>query len=160
MKTSRFVGRCADLLMARRRVLLVVSMVLTVVFAGTATRLKLDPGFNKMIPVTHPYMKTFLEYASTFTGANRVLVNLRWKGEGDIYNPEFLGTLRKASDEVFFIPGVARSSVQSLFTPNVRYIEVTEKGFVGDVVVPARFDGSPEALETVRRNVQRSGQID
>ena len=159
MKTSRFVGRCADLLMARRRVLLVVSMVLTVVFAGTATRLKLDPGFNKMIPVTHPYMKTFLEYASTFTGANRVLVNLRWKGEGDIYNPEFLGTLRKASDEVFFIPGVARSSVQSLFTPNVRYIEVTEKGFVGDVVVPARFDGSPEALETVRRNVQRSGQI-
>jgi predicted RND superfamily exporter protein len=159
MTNSRFVDRCADLLMAWRRVLLVLSIVMTVVFAGTATRLKLDPGFNKMIPVTHPYMKTFLEYASTFTGANRVLVNLRWKGEGDIYNPEFLGTLRKASDEVFFIPGVARSSVQSLFTPNVRYIEVTEKGFVGDVVVPARFDGSPEALETVRRNVQRSGQI-
>jgi predicted RND superfamily exporter protein len=157
--SSRFVARCADLLIARRRLLLVVFLLLTLLFGASATRLRLDPGFTKMIPVTHPYMKTFIEYANTFTGANRVLVDLRWKGEGDIYNKAFLDTLRKATDEVFFIPGVSRPSVQSLFTPNVRYIEVTEKGFTGDVVVPARFDGTPEALATVRANVQRSGQI-
>ena len=158
-KTSRFVDRCADLLIANRRVLLAVFIALTVLFGYSATRLQLDPGFNKMIPVTHPYMKTFIEYANIFTGANRVLVNLRWKGEGDIYNREFLDALRKATDDVFFIPGVARTKVYSLFTPNVRYIEVTEKGFYGDVVVPAKLTGTPEDLETVRRNVQRSGQI-
>lgn len=158
-RTTRLVDRCADLLIANRRILLALFIGLTLVLGYTATRLKLDPGFNKMIPVTHPYMKTFIEYANTFTGANRVLVNVRWKGEGDIYNKDFLDALRKATDEVFFIPGVARSRVQSLFTPNVRYIEVTEQGFVGDVVVPARFDGSAQALDTVRRNVQRSGQI-
>jgi predicted RND superfamily exporter protein len=158
-RTPRFVGRCADLLIAHRRLLLLLFVGLTLALGWSATRLRLDPGFTKMIPVTHPYMKTFIEYANTFTGANRVLVNVRWKGEGDIYNTEFLGVLRKATDEVFFIPGVARNRVQSLFTPNVRYIQVTEQGFVGDVVVPARFDGSPQALATVRSNVQRSGQI-
>ncbi|WP_077035806.1 RND family transporter [Pelomonas sp. KK5] len=157
--SPRFVERCADLLIHWRRPLLAVFIGLTLLFGASATRLTLDPGFTKMIPVTHPYMKTFIEYASTFTGANRVLVELRWKGPGDMYNKAFLDTLRKATDEVFFIPGVSRSGVQSLFTPNVRYIEVTEQGFVGDVVVPARFDGSAEALATVRANVQRSGQI-
>jgi predicted RND superfamily exporter protein len=158
-RIARFVDRCADLLIANRRVLLVLFVGLTLAFGWTATRLRLDPGFTKMIPVNHPYMKTFIEYATTFTGANRVLVNVRWKGEGDIYNKEFLDVLRKATDEVFFIPGVSRSRVQSLFTPNVRYIEVTEQGFIGDSVVPAKFDGSKEALDTVRSNVQRSGQI-
>jgi predicted RND superfamily exporter protein len=60
---------------------------------------------------------------------------------------------------VFFLPGVERGRVFSLFTPNVRYTEVTEAGFYGDVVVPARFSAQPDELDTVRRNVARSGQI-
>jgi predicted RND superfamily exporter protein len=153
------VDRCADLLLAHRRWLLPLFVVLTVVFAGTATRIKLDPGFYKMIPLQHPYMQTFVQYLDAFPGANRVLFNLRWKGEGDIYNPVFLKALHAASDEVFFIPGVERTRVSSLFTPDTRYVEVTEQGFYGDVVVPARFSASPADLDLVRRNVARSGVI-
>jgi predicted RND superfamily exporter protein len=153
------VDHCADLLLAHRRWLLPLFVVLTLVFAGTATRIKLDPGFYKMIPLQHPYMQTFVQYLDAFPGANRVLFNLRWKGEGDIYNPVFLKALHAASDEVFFIPGVERTRVSSLFTPDTRYIEVTEQGFYGDVVVPARFSGSPADLDVVRRNVARSGVI-
>jgi len=158
-KSQRFVNFCANKIISLRNSILLLCVLITLFCAYGATRLQLDPGFTKMIPATHPYMKTFIEYANTFTGANRVMVNLRWKGEGDIYNQAFLDTLRKATDDVFFIPGVSRSQVYSLFTPNVRYIEVTENGFYGDVVVPARFSGSTEDLEAVRRNVQRSGQI-
>jgi len=110
-KKSIFVDRCADLLMAHRRWLFVLFVLLTLVFAGTATRIKLDPGFYKMIPLQHPYMQTFVDYLKVFPGANRVLVNLRWKGEGDIYNKQFLQALREATDEVFFIPGVDRTRV-------------------------------------------------
>ena len=158
-KKSIFVERCADLLMAHRRWLFVLFVLLTLVFAGTATRIKLDPGFYKMIPLQHPYMQTFVDYLKVFPGANRVLVNLRWKGEGDIYNKEFLQALREATDEVFFIPGVDRTRVSSLFTPDTRFIEVTEEGFYGDVVVPSRFGGTDEDLAVVRRNVARSGVI-
>ncbi|WP_026035609.1 efflux RND transporter permease subunit [Cupriavidus sp. BIS7] len=156
---GRLVDTCASLLMRWRRVLLVLCLAVTVALGFSATRLRLDPGFNKMIPLQHPYMQVFTKYATTFSGANTVLVSLRWKGDGDIYNAAFMDKLRRATDEVFFIPGVDRSRVFSLFTPNVRYTEVTEAGFRGDVVVPGRFSGQPDELDRVRRNVARSGQI-
>ncbi|WER48853.1 efflux RND transporter permease subunit [Cupriavidus sp. WKF15] len=158
-RLGRFVDACAGVLMRQRRLLMLLCLAVTVALGLSATRLRLDPGFNKMIPLQHPYMQVFTRYASTFSGANTVLVSLRWKGDGDIYNAAFMDKLRHATDEVFFIPGVDRSRVFSLFTPNVRYTEVTEAGFRGDVVVPGRFSGTPDELDKVRRNVARSGQI-
>jgi predicted RND superfamily exporter protein len=156
---TTFVDRCAGALLAYRRPLLILFLLITGALAYTSLQLKLDPGFFKMIPLKHEYMKTFSKYLNVFPGANRVLVNLRWKGEGDIYNKAFLDALRNATDEVFFIPGVERTRVSSLFTPDVRFIEVTEQGFYGDVVVPAKFASTPEDLAIVRRNVAKSGVI-
>lgn len=156
---ERRVEGCADLLMARRKLLLTMFLLLTLGLGYSATHTQLDPGFNKQIPVRHEYMLNFLEFSQYFTGANRFLVSVQWKGEGDIYNAEFLDTLRKVTDDVFFISGVSRASVTSLFTANVRYIEITEEGFFGDVVVPPRFTASAEDLAQVRSNAARSGQV-
>ncbi len=155
-----FVDRCADLLIGYRRSLLIVFVLMTIGFGYSATRIQLDPGFLKQIPMTHEYMQTFSKYMMVFPGANIIQINLRWKGEGDIYNKEFLDTLRKVNDEVFFTPGVDRGKLASLFTPNVKYVEVTEEGFKGDVVVPSHFSAdNPEDLKAVRLNVTRSGEI-
>lgn len=158
-KVERMVDWSADRLISWRRPLLALFILITLILGYSATGIRLDPGFNKQIPVNHPYMKSFLHYSDTFSGANNILVSVRWTGKGDIYNPEFLETLRKVTNEVFFIPGVRRASVSSLFTPDVRYIEVTEQGYIGDVVVPPHFSGTPEDLAQVRRNTERSGQI-
>ncbi|WDD92169.1 MMPL family transporter [Burkholderia sp. FERM BP-3421] len=159
-RLAAFVERCAAAIMFRRRALMLLGVALTLALGWSATRLRLDPGFNKMIPMQHPYMQMFERYAGAFPGANTILVSLRWKGPGDIYNPLFMDALRHATDDVFFIPGVNRSRVFSLFTPNVHYTEVTEAGFRGDVVVPGRFSSAdPDDLAKVRRNVARSGQI-
>lgn len=158
-KIQQMVRWSADKLLAWRKPLLVLFVFITVALGYSASGIRLDPGFNKQIPVNHAFMKNFLHYSETFSGANNVLVSVRWKGEGDIYNPEFLEALRKVTDEVFFIPGVRRASVSSLFTPDVRYIEVTEQGYIGDVVVPPHFSGTEKDLQQVRRNTERSGQI-
>ena len=156
---TQAVHACADRLMAWRNGLLLVFVLLTLGLGYSATHTQLDPGFNKQIPVRHEYMVNFLKFSQYFTGANRFLVSVHWKGEGDIYNREFLDTLKKVTDEVFFISGFNRASVTSLFTANVRYIEITEAGFFGDVVVPPRFGGSAEDLAQVRSNTAASGQI-
>ena len=158
-KIQQLVEWSADKLLAWRKPLLILFILITVILGFSATGIRLDPGFNKQIPVNHSFMKNFLRYSETFSGANNVLVSVRWKGEGDIYNAEFLETLRKVTDEVFFIPGVRRASVSSLFTPDVRYIEVTEQGYKGDAVVPPHFSGTEKDLQQVRRNSERSGQI-
>ncbi|GAB1387633.1 MMPL family transporter [Melaminivora sp.] len=158
-RTDAFVATMARALIHLRKPLGAFFLLLTVVLGISALQTRLDPGFNKLIPLKHPYMAAFLQHSSTFSGANRVLVSVQWKGEGDIYNPEFLAVLRKVHDEVFFIPGVNRGSVRSIFAPNVRYIEVTEDGFTGDVVIPSRFSGDAESIAGVRSNVAKSGVV-
>ena len=146
-------------LIAKRKMLSVVFVLITLALGASALRVHLDPGFNKLIPLKHPFMEAFLKHGATFAGANRILVSVRWKGEGDIYNAEFMKVMRGVTDDVFFTPGVNRAQVFSIFTPNVRYIEVTEDGFAGEVVIPSRFEADAEGLAKVRANVARSGEI-
>lgn len=159
MTAGAVIQRIADLVFGRGRLLLIVFAALTALFAYTAAWLRVDAGFNKMIPLQHEYMKIFTEYQKTFGGANRVLVAVMQRDGRDIYNAEFFKTLKSLTDEVFFIPGVDRPTVTSLFTPNVRFIEVVEEGFAGGNVIPADFRGTPEDLEKVRRNVLKSGNV-
>jgi len=123
-----------------------------------ALRLHVDASFNKSLPSQHPYIRTFTKYESEFGGANRVLVALMAK-KGDIFTPEFFRELRRVTDEVTFLPAVDRPQVQSLFTPNVRYIEVVEDGFSGGNVIPADFAPTPPNFAKVRENIIKSGKL-
>lgn len=158
-RVARLIDTLARCLIAWRTPIAVVFLALTLALGWSATRTRLDPGFNKLIPLKHEYMKAFLAEANTFAGANRILVNVHWKGKGDIYNAEFLNALRGVTDGVFFTPGVNRAQVYSLFTSNVRYTEVTEDGYVGEVIIPSHFTADAQGLAEVRSNVAKSGQI-
>jgi predicted RND superfamily exporter protein len=150
-----WVEAIAQRIIDHRRMLVAVFLLLTVVLAGTATMLRADAAFTKMIPLDHPFMKVFMKYQSVFGGANRVLVAVSPR-QGDIYTPQTMDLLRQVTEEVFYIKGVERSSVTSLFTPNVRYMEVVEEGFRGGNIVSADFQGRPEQIEQVRVNVGKS----
>lgn len=158
LDSTKIINAIAHPVFAYRRTLLAVFTLITLLLGYSATQLRVDAGFNKMIPLQHEYMQSFTHYQNTFGGANRVLVAVMQK-QGDIYNPAFLNTLKQVTDEVFFIPGVDRPTVTSLFTPNVRFIEVVEEGFAGGNVIPAGYKGTPEELETVRKNVLKAGVV-
>lgn len=148
-----------NLIFRYRGVILLLFLVATAFMLNSAMQLKVDAGFHKLLPLSHPYMQTFVDYESEFGGANRILVALiRHDGE-DIFEPGFFETLRQVTDEVFFIPGIDRARVTSLFTPNVRFIEIVEDGFAGGNVIPDNFAPTPEMFERVRGNVVKSGQV-
>lgn len=155
----------SNLLFNNRALMLGIFAALTVFLAWSASGLKVDAGFKKMIPLEHPYMKTFTDYEQTFGGANRIIVALIREPAADgappatIFDKAFMASLKAATDDLFYIKGVDRPTVQSLFTPNVRFIEIVEGGFAGGNVIPATFHGEPEDLETVRRNVQKAGLV-
>ncbi|WP_417285302.1 efflux RND transporter permease subunit [Comamonas sp.] len=158
-RLEKMIAAIARWLISWSKTIVVLTLIATGLLAASAMRTHLDPGFNKLIPLRHDYMAAFLKHSATFSGANRILVSVQWKGNGDIYNKEFLETLRGVTDEVFFTPGVNRGQVYSLFTPNVRYIEITEDGYVGEVLIPSRFEANEQGLAQVRSNVAKSGQI-
>jgi predicted RND superfamily exporter protein len=76
-----------------------------------------------------------------------------------MFSAEFFNALKQATDEVFFLDGVDRSRVSSLFTPNVRFTEVVEDGIAGGNVVPADFQPTAEGLDQVRKNILKSGIV-
>lgn len=155
---DRILRAVVPLVYARPRLAFAVLMALTLALLAQALRLQPDAGFEKQIPLQHPYMQVFKQYEQAFGGANLISVALMRKG-GDIYDAKFLDALRAATDDVFFLPGVDRSRVQSLFTPGVRYIEVVESGFEGGDVVPRDYAPSPEMFERIRANVGKAGLI-
>src|SRR4029453_5044359 len=153
-----WVGRISYWIFNRRRVLLILFILVTMLLGAMASQLRVQAGFTKMIPLNHEYMKTFLEYQADFGGANRVLVAVKNRG-GTVFEKELMDTLRQGTEEVFFINGIERSSVTSLFTPNVRYNEVVEDGFRGGNIVGADFNGSQAQLAKVRENLLKSDWI-
>ena len=152
------VERFTNWIFGHRALLVVVFSLLTVVMGWYAAHLHVDASFNKGLPLEHPYIRTFTKYQSEFGGANRVFVALMAQ-KGDMFTPGFFKLLKDATDDIFFLPGVDRAQVQSLFTPNVRYTEVVEDGFSGGNVIPPDFQPTPEGLARVRQNVIKSGKI-
>lgn len=157
--TQEQVLRLAVPLVYKRRWLNLLWIALLTVFLGyQAAHMQVEAGFRKSIPLDHPYMQTLERYRETFGGANLIAVALIQK-HGRIYNRQFLHTLDQVTDAVFFLPGVDRAHVRSLFTPGVRYIEITENGFASGDVVPRNYKPSPAMFDRIEENVGKADII-
>ncbi|MFK7955268.1 MAG: RND family transporter [Lysobacterales bacterium] len=147
-----------QLVFGARVPLLLVFALITGVMAYFAAELRVDAGFKKQLPLQHEYMQTFLDYESEYGGANRLLVAVM-ADDGDMFTPEVFSAIEGITDAVFFVPGVNRASVRSIFTPNVRFVEVVEDGFAGGNVIPSDFSPSDAMFERVRGNIVKSGVV-
>ena len=151
-------GHIEKLLFTRRRVVLAAFALVTLAMVWLAAGLRVDAGFTKLVPTEHEYMQTFLEHRGEFGGADRVLVALVAR-EGDMFTPAFFTKLREVTDAMFFLPGVDRTQVFSVVTPNVRFIEVVEDGIAAGNVVPANFEPTDAGLARVRENIIKAGIV-
>ena len=144
---------------SHRGIVISVFALITLFLAYQASQLKLDAGFTKNIPLNHEYMQTYIKHKENFGGANNILVSV-CDTDSDIFNTQFFDTLKDVHDQVFFINGVNRSLVVSLFAPSTRFTEIVEGGFSGGPVIPADFDSSdPAGLQLVRNNVDKAGIV-
>ena len=143
----------------RLAVVIACALVTLVLLFGAATRLTLNASFEKMIPQGQPYIKNYLDNRAELRGLGNVLRIVVENTDGDIFDPKYQDTLRKINDELFLTPGVDRAWLKSLWTPSVRWTEITEEGFQGGPVMPDSYDGSPKATEQLRLNIARSGIV-
>ncbi len=157
---SRAEAWLEDAIFGHRTLILLVFAVGSLFFGAVALHgLRIDTSFNKTLPLRHEYMRTYLDpRVAEFRGANRVLVALMARS-GDMFTPEFFAAMRKATDEVTVMDGIDRTRVQSIFTPNVRYLEVVEDGIEAGNVVPADFTPTLENMARVRDNIRKAGII-
>ena len=144
---------------SRRLLVLVLFLSVSIFFGYLGSKVRPDASLERMIPLEHPYVINFLDHKEDLENlANFIRISVEAK-QGDIFDKDYLSVLEKISDEVFYLPGVDRTGLKSLWTPNVRWVEVTEEGFQGGTVIPATYDGSEASLEALRQNILRSGEI-
>ena len=156
--TNTRLHKIATFLINNRYGIVALFLAITIGMLFSMSNLRIETGFKKQLPLKHEYMQTFLQYEKDFGGANRVLVALVAR-DGNMFTPEFFGAFEEITDQVFFIPGVDRASVRSIFTPNVRFVEIVEDGFAGGNVIPSDYAPSAEMFEQVRSNIVKSGEV-
>ncbi|MFA5679552.1 MAG: MMPL family transporter [Pseudomonas sp.] len=147
------------LIFNNRMVILLLFFAVTLFMAFQASQVRPVTSFDKMIPLQHPYIVNMIEHRDDMANlGNSIRIAVAIK-DGDIFSTEYMETLKRVNDEVFFLPGVDRSNLRSLWTPNVRWTEVTEYGFDGGPVADKPAYLTNEDLEALRVNVLKSGEI-
>ena len=137
--------------------LIICTMVTVILGYFAVTKLTLNASFEKMIPQSHPYIKNYLDNQKELRGLGNAIRVVVENNKGDIFDPKYIDVLKQINDELFLMPGVDRAWMKSLWTPAVRWSEVTEEGFQGGPVMPDNYDGSPASVQSMRDNLARSG---
>lgn len=147
------------LIFNNRPAVIVICLLVSVFLFWQATLIKPSTSFEKMIPLEHPFIEKMMEHRNDLANlGNTVRISVEAK-DGDIFTKDYMETLRQIHDEVFYISGVDRSGLKSLWSPSVRWTEVTEEGFAGGEVIPQSYNGSADSLDLLRNNVLKSGQV-
>lgn len=147
------------ILFNNRFLLVCFAVLATLIMAYQAMQLRPDASLEKMVPASHPYIQNLYEYQDDLKGlGNSVRIAVETKGD-DIFTPEFMETLRQVHDELFYLRGVDRSALMSMWSAGARWNEVTEQGFSGGPIIPDDYDGTSESLEQVRDNLLKSGKV-
>ena len=154
-------GNFLERLVFNHRLPVVVACAIVTVVLGyvAATKLVLNASFEKMIPQSQPYIENYLAYQKDLRGLGNALRVVVENADGDVFDPKYLEVLKQVNDELVLTPGVDRAWVKSLWTPAVRWTEVTEEGFRGGPVMPDAYDGSPQSVEQLKQNIARSGIV-
>ena len=136
-------------------------VLLTIVMGYFAVQIRMHAGFAKQLPGNHEFVKTYYEYQNDLSGTNSVTVALRTT-EGDIFNKDYLSRLFELNQTMRYLPGVNQGSLQSLWTPNVRVLRVTEEGFESTEVIPGNLTPdklSEDEINKIRERILTGGHV-
>jgi len=156
---ARSGNRLERLIFNNRFWFILACAIATMVLGWQATKLNISASFDRVIPQSHPYIKTYLDHKADLPGLGNNIRIVVENTKGDIFDADYLKALQKINDTLYLIPGVDRSWMKSLWMPAVRYREITEEGLVAPTVMPDGFDGSPAKLQQLRINIQKANLV-
>lgn len=153
--------RLESLLFTHRKSVLWLLAAFTVFMSWFAVQLRMDAGFEKQLPIGHEYIDTFETYRDDLLGANRLTIVVKAR-DGNIWSEDGLKRLYNVTQAVIYLPGVQRTSVLSMWTPNAFINEITEEGFRADPLIPGTVTPdrlTDELVESIAHSAARGGFI-
>ena len=155
------IQKIEDFFFKFRLIVLLSFVILTVIMGYFAVQIKMDAGFLKQLPQNHSFVKTYFEYSDDLSGTNSITVAFRTT-EGDIFNKEYFEKLYELNQTIRYLPGVNQGSMQSLWTPNITVMIVTEEGFERTEVIPGNIIPeklNDEEINKIRERILTGGHV-
>lgn len=153
-------GSVLERLIFRNRAWVLLACALVTLALGWAAHgLRLSASFENEIPRHQSYIVNYLANADKLQGQGNDLQIVVQADHGSILRKSYLQTLEMLNDKVFLLPGVNRSFMQSLWTPNVRWLAVTDQGLNSGTVMPDSFTGSASDISQLAQNIGRAGLV-
>lgn len=165
------ISKIENLIFGARKAVIALFLLITAFMVWQLAGIRADASLERMVPMGHPYIQNLFKYKDELGLGNDIKIAVAAKN-GDIFNVAYLDTLKNITDEVFYLSDlpatkgdevaehniVDRAKLKSLWTPSVRWSEVTKDGFQGGEVTQG-YDGTDAGMESLRTNILRSGQV-
>ena len=78
-------SKLENAIFGHRRLVIGLFLVVTAFMGWSASRIGIDAGFTKLLPLEHEYMQTYLKHREEFGGANRLLIALMAQGRRHLH---------------------------------------------------------------------------
>src|SRR5690554_1838861 len=150
-------GAFERLIFNHRAAIVLLCALMTAFLGWHASRLNINASFEDMIPQSHPYIQNFFENRKALPSSGNAIRVVVESKNGEIFDKEYLLKLQEVTDALYLLDGVDRNWVRGLWTPSLRWTEVTEEGYRGGAVMPDSWDGSPESMKQLEENLSKTG---
>lgn len=110
-----------QLVVDHRRVVLLLSLLLTVFFAAQLRNLTVIVDADELLPRDHPFVEVTERVQEVFGNRYTVVIGVTPKA-GDVWQPEVLEKVLAITDRLAETPGVTRANLQSLAAPRAKDI--------------------------------------
>ena len=146
--------RYAHFILKHPVVILLTIGIITIFFAYETRNMRLYFDPDDLLPQNHPYIILKNKMEDIFGGSNVTVVGLVRK-EGDIFNPETLGKIKRITDKILDMDGVIPAKVVSIAARKVKDIRGTEEGMEVKRMM-REVPTDPEEITRIREAVFRN----
>ncbi len=152
-------SRVERLLFNNRPLILLGCVFLTLFLGFQATKTRLNASYDTMIPMHNPFIVNYFKHYDDLQSQENAVRIVVTADRGTIIDAHYLSVLAHINDEVYLLPGVNRSYMTSLWTPNTRWVAVTSDGLSSGPVIFDQFSGTKTELSVVKKNIEETGQV-
>jgi predicted RND superfamily exporter protein len=134
----------------------------TVIFGVFATRLTMKTPTIELFPKNHEFVKTYVEYETTFGGANVCLIALEVK-QGDVFNTATMNKIKNITKALELLPAVNNYQVLSIAQRKLKKTYLEESGGLAhhrsEPIMWPDVPQTPEEIERVKRDIYTTGRL-
>jgi uncharacterized protein len=119
--------RYVQFIVNRPKQVIAVVAAVTALLAVNIGKIEIILDVDAQIPPEHPLIKVAKRIEKTFGGKYRTVVGVYPK-HGTVYTPQILSKIKRITEKIQAIRGVKDTSITSLMSDKVHYIESTPEG--------------------------------